>query len=64
MATDIGMLKLQRLLTAPNPTKQFLMNGISNVLNYHYFRLYIFLLKRLYLALMIPKKIGSSFIHV
>ncbi|MFC6190098.1 hypothetical protein ACFP1I_00720 [Dyadobacter subterraneus] len=47
MATDIGMLNLQRLSTAPNRTKQILMNGVSNFLNYHYFGMHIFSLKGL-----------------
>jgi hypothetical protein len=47
MATDIGMLNLQRLSTAPNRTKQILMNGTSNFLNYHYFGMHIFSLKGL-----------------
>jgi len=47
MATDIGMLNLQRLSTAPNRTKQILMNGVSNFLNCHYFGMHIFSLKGL-----------------
>jgi len=32
MATDIGMLNLQRLTTAPNGTNKNLMNGVLELL--------------------------------